>query len=551
MGWSSWNTYALNISESLICKQADAMAGNGLVAAGYRYVNIDDGYWNGRAADGQLIVNQSLFPHGMKYVADYIHSLGLKAGIYSDAGDNTCGSGNTSSYGLGVGFAGHEGADCRTYFADWGYDFIKVDYCGGTHMGLNEHDQYVKIGTELRSLEQQLGHKIHYNICRWAYPGTWVDSIADSWRITEDINCSWASLKNIIMQNMQMSAYSYKGHFNDMDMLEVGRGLTEEEDKTHFGLWCIFNSPLMIGCDMTAIDAKTMKLLTNKSLIAVNQDTLYQQAYPIRYYNNCYVLVRDVEQAQGLKRVFAVYNPDDADHQVRVAFSQLLLSGNIKLRDLFDERDTAISSTTHITVKVPAHGTRIYEVTGEKRLEQTRYEAENAYIGTYQEIYNNETLETGVYRESDAYSSRWKAGWLGKSDKNDLQFRNVYSQTGGTYSLTIAAFSAEDRTINVDVNGEPAGSVVVNTGGWETRGTTTLEIKLNKGTNVIRLYNATAWRPDIDYIDLKLLSGTGIRSIRDSKAAEGSTYLLNGQKVEGRPNGYHGILIRNGKKVIK
>ena len=151
MGWSSWNTFALNINEDLIKGQAVAMHQNGLQKAGYLYVNIDDGYWDGRGEDGHLRLNTKLFPNGMRPLVDYIHQLGLKAGIYSDAGDNTCGSQNRHPWGVGVGFAGHEEQDCKLYFIDWDFDFIKVDYCGGNHLRLDEREQYTKISNAIKT----------------------------------------------------------------------------------------------------------------------------------------------------------------------------------------------------------------------------------------------------------------------------------------------------------------------------------------------------------------------------------------------------------------
>lgn len=160
MGWSSWNTFGIGINEKVIYGQADEMVKLGLDKAGYKYINIDDGYWDGRGKDGNLRVNTKLFPNGMKAVADYIHSKGLKAGIYSDAGDNTCASeGGKKAYGAGVGFAGHEYQDCKLYFNDWGYDFIKVDYCGGNHLGLDERKQYTKIGDAIKRCEKETGKK--------------------------------------------------------------------------------------------------------------------------------------------------------------------------------------------------------------------------------------------------------------------------------------------------------------------------------------------------------------------------------------------------------
>ena len=155
------------------------------------------------------------------------------------------------------------------------------------------------------------------NACRWAYPGTWADNAGFSWRTTGDIYDGWASVKGILAENLYLSAYCYDGHYNDMDMLEVGRSMTTEEDKTHFGMWCIMNSPLLIGCDMTNIKSTTLNLLKNKELIALNQDTLYQQAYVAGLVNGCYILVKDIETLNGNKRAFAVYNPNDAGKSVR------------------------------------------------------------------------------------------------------------------------------------------------------------------------------------------------------------------------------------------
>ena len=278
MGWSSWNTFALNINEEVIKSQADAMVATGLDKAGYKYINIDDGYWDGRAEDGHLRLNTKLFPSGMRSLVDYIHARGLKAGIYSDAGDNTCGSGNSAAWGCGVGFYQHEEADCKTYFDEWDYDFIKVDYCGGNHVGLDVQAQYTKIGNAIKACQKQ---GVVYNLCRWAYPGTWASDIADSWRTTGDITCTWKSVKSIIKENLYLSAFTGGGHYGDLDMLEMGRTLTYAEETTHMGIWCIMSSPLLIGCDMTQLKGNSLKLLTNSDLISINQDTLGLSAHQL------------------------------------------------------------------------------------------------------------------------------------------------------------------------------------------------------------------------------------------------------------------------------
>lgn len=186
MGWSSWNTYRVNISDSLIMSQADALVSTGLKDAGYRYINIDDGYFGERDSAGYMQPHPQRFPNGVKCVAEHIHSLGLKAGIYSDAGANTCGSRyDNDENGFGAGMYGHERQDARLYFKDWGFDFIKIDYCGaGQELNLDEQRRY----TEIRNAIDAEGcSDVAINVCRWAFPGTWAANLAGSWRISQDI----------------------------------------------------------------------------------------------------------------------------------------------------------------------------------------------------------------------------------------------------------------------------------------------------------------------------------------------------------------------------
>ena len=320
MGWSSWNTFGLNINEQLIKQQANAMVTRGLLAVGYDHVNIDDGYFGGRdATTGKLKIHPQRFPNGLKVVVDYIHERGLKAGIYSDAGRNTCGSMfGGDAIGKGVGMYEHDQQDADLFFNELGFDFIKVDFCGGSyyhnedHLVLDEQARYTAIAEAIRNTGRT---DVRMNACRWAYPGTWIDGQAFSWRTTGDINCSWGSVKDILAENLYMSAYCSRGHYNDMDMLEVGRTLTAEEDKTHFGMWCIMNSPLLIGCNVASVGTTALNLMKNQELIALNQDTLYQQAYVAGYQDGCYLLVKDLERRDSTLRAFAVYNPTEV--QVR------------------------------------------------------------------------------------------------------------------------------------------------------------------------------------------------------------------------------------------
>lgn len=507
MGWSSWNTYGLNINEQLIKEQADAMVSSGLKDAGYQFINIDDGFWNGRAKDGSLIIDTKKFPNGMRAVSDYIHSVGLKAGIYSDAGDNTCGSQNRDPYGLNVGLFRHEADDSKTYFIDWNYDFIKVDFCGGVHLNLDDKVQYAKISNAIKNCGRD---DIQFNICRWAFPGTWAENLADSWRTTGDIWDSWESVANILKENLYMSAYCRNGHYNDMDMLEVGRSMTPTEDATHFAMWCIMSSPLLVGCDMRNMKPETIELLTNPDLIALNQDPLHLQAYVAYKQNDCYVMVKDIENRFGNTRAIAVYNPSSVPRSVNLDFEKLELGGAVALRDLLKQNDLGnFESKYHVTI--PSHGVAVLKAIAETRLERERYEGECGYITDYQETANNELMRTGIYVEDNSCSGGYKAGWLGYKPENDLVFEDVYSKDGGDYEMTIGYLSAEDREIIVDVNGEEAGMIIANSGGYDKVKTSTIPIKLKKGVNTIRLSNPGYFMPDIDYFDLKRsLSNTEI-----------------------------------------
>ena len=510
MGWSSWNAFGFQISDQIIRQQADAMVASGLKDAGYTYINIDDGYFGGRDEDGNLLIHPTRFPNGMRPVVDYIHSLGLKAGIYSDGGENTCASyfgGDT--IGVGVGLWGHDRADCRLFFHDLDFDFIKIDFCGGSpyhnkdKRRLSERDRYTDIYQAILAAGKP---GVFVNVCRWDYPGTWVSQVGGSWRTTHDIACNWKNVADIIQQNLYLSAYSSKGHYNDMDMLEVGRGLTPEEDKTHFALWCIMNSPLLVGCDMTKVAPEALALMANKRLIALNQDPLSQQAYPCQKVQGCFVLVKDVETLRGHKRALAIYNPADTEvKNVQLALSDIDLAGKATVTDLYtgEEVKKAIAKG-YLTVKaIPAHGTAIYTVEAETRLDRTIYEAESAYNPSYQELENHQTAHTGIYAHDDRCRSGMKAAWLGGNEDNRLDFRHIYSTEGGEKTLTLAYLSGDDRTVTVEVNGHKVAKLTCNSGGYDQVGTVSVPIRLNPGENVVTLRNNRRPMPDVDYIEVK------------------------------------------------
>ncbi len=555
MGWSSWNTYGVNINEALIKRQTDAMIQKGLKGAGYDHINIDDGYFGGRnKTTGQLLIHPTRFPNGLKGLVDYIHKKGLKAGIYSDAGRNTCGSMfNGDAIGKGVGLYEHDQQDADFFFKELGFDFIKVDFCGGSyyhnedHLVLDEQQRYTAIAQAIRNTGR---NDVRMNACRWAYPGTWIDGQAFSWRTTGDINCSWESVRDIIKENLYLSAYCSRGHYNDMDMLEVGRTLSAEEDKTHFAMWCIMSSPLLIGCDLTTINSTALSLLKNKELIALNQDPLCLQAYVAGFQNGCYIVVKDVETLHGTKRAFAVFNPTDQAQRVAVSFSDLDLGGEVELRDVLQKKALGSFADSY-EVSVPRHGTRIYVAAAAARLERTRYEAEAGYNSVYQEIKNNQSEKTATYETNNACSGGYKAGWLGSREQNDLQWRDVYSHEGGEYRLTIGYLCGENRNIAVSVNGQRVQTLSCNSGGWDKVGRKSLTIHLQPGQNTIRLSNATAWMPDIDYIDVVRTVPAAVVQPKAVSTSEARSKAYDVKGHNATETYGRGVVVVNGRKILQ
>lgn len=499
MGWSSWNTFSVNISEDIIKGQADAMVNQGLKDVGYQYINIDDGFQYGRTAEGKVCIHPQRFPNGLKVVSDYIHSKGLKAGIYSDAGDCTCGSiSNGDVKNTNVGMYGYEQVDADYYFKELEFDFIKVDYCGGRHLELNEQEQY----TAIHNAIVNTGRDVRYNLCRWAYPGTWCHDVSTSWRTTGDIYDGWNSVKGILAENLYLSAYCYDGCYNDMDMLEVGRSMSEEEDKTHFGMWCIMSSPLLIGCNMATIKERALNLLKNQELIALNQDPLGLQAYVVQHIGETYVLVKDILTLHGKTRAVALYNPSDREEEMCISFSEVDLGGKVRVRDLFEHQDLGEKEGA-LSVVVPPHATRIYKLEAEQRLDRYMYEAETAFLHDYQEVYNNQSLGTAVYEKSSSASGGAFVGWLGGKRSNSLLWKDVCVIEEGDYVAHFCATSGESRSFTVVLNGEEVGTVNVMTNSWSTFKEHDLTLHLKAGSNSIEIYNENGWMPNVDYLSIE------------------------------------------------
>ena len=313
MGWSSWNCFRTNISEEKLKRQFDALVSTGLAACGYVYANTDDGFFGGRGEDGRLRFHKERFPNGIKVLADYAHSLGLKAGIYSEAGATSCGYyyDNEGENGVNVGLVGHEEEDLSLFFEECGFDFLKVDWCGALREGVDEKAVYLKVGRIIDELRKKTNKPIVYNICRKFFPGEWAVEIADSWRVAADIQPNFASLLKQIDYIKPLRRFCAPGHVNDLDMMQIGNGLSPEEERTHFAMWCMMSTPLMIGCDLTTISEETLAVLKNEELIALNQDAACLQAYAVKEFKDAAgallgeVWVKDIASEQGAAKAIA------------------------------------------------------------------------------------------------------------------------------------------------------------------------------------------------------------------------------------------------------
>ncbi len=344
MGWNSWNKFAGKVTDQLIRETADAMATNGMKDAGYVYVNIDDTWEAGRDTQGNIQTN-SKFPD-MKALADYVHSKGLKLGIYSSPGPKTC-----------ANFEGsyrHEEQDAKTYAA-WGIDYLKYDWCSGSQV-YDYHSMpavYAKMGRAL----QATGRPIVYSLCQYGvFNGPhWGESVGGNlWRTTGDISDNWKSMSHIGFElQLDLGYYAGPGHWNDPDMLEVGNGgMTDTEYRTHMSLWSLLAAPLLAGNDLRHVTPAIMEILTNKEVIAIDQDALGKQAQRLSKNGGLEVWARPL--ADGSEAV-GLFNRGAASAKVTASKSDLKINGDFSVRDLWAHADRGKFGDA-FSADVPSHG---------------------------------------------------------------------------------------------------------------------------------------------------------------------------------------------------
>ena len=366
MGWSSWNCFGTNINEDQIKEIADLMVSTGMRDAGYVYLNLDDGWQVSRDEDGKIVPDEKAFPNGIKALADYIHSKGLKFGLYSCAGSQTC--------ACRPGSRGYQFQDAITY-ARWGVDYLKYDWCFDE--GQSPKAAYKTMSDALKSC----GRPIVFSICEWgnSRPWEWAQGVGHLWRTTGDICNSFDGINHwgatgvcgIIDKNAGLAQYAGPGHWNDPDMLQVGNGvLTMDENRAQFSMWSMMAAPLIAGNDLRKMDKETLAILTNKEVIAVDQDTLGRQG--IRY-----MKVGDhetwIKELSGGEGAVCFFNRDEEPWEFELNWAKDIYYGQIlpwqqpyKVRDLWLHKDLG-STKDKMKIKVPAHGVVLFLLTPENK----------------------------------------------------------------------------------------------------------------------------------------------------------------------------------------
>eukprot|EP01018_Ginkgo_biloba_P017177 Gb_38041 [translate_table: standard] len=352
MGWNSWNHFGCNINENIIRETADALVSTGLSKLGYEYVNIDDCWAElNRDQHGRLVARASQFPSGIKALADYVHSKGLKLGIYSDAGYYTCQK--------QPGSLGHEQADADT-FAAWGVDYLKYDNCYND--GSKPEDRYPK----MRDALLRTGRPIFFSLCEWGVdvPATWAPEIGSSWRTTGDIEDKWESIISRADQNNAWAHYARPGGWNDPDMLEVGNGhMTGEEYGSHFSIWALMKAPLLIGCDVRSMTKVTYRILSNREVIEVNQDPLGIQGQKVSKQGDLEVWAGPLSN----NRVAVIlWNRSSSRATITANWKDIGLkpSAVVRVRNLWRHRVLTGSHQGSLTASVKPHACKILEKEG-------------------------------------------------------------------------------------------------------------------------------------------------------------------------------------------
>ncbi|WP_225992811.1 carbohydrate-binding protein [Actinomadura rudentiformis] len=485
MGFNNWNTTACRpeFNEAMVKAIADIFVSRGLKDVGYEYVNIDDCWAEPqRDANGDLVPHRTRFPNGIKAVADYVHSKGLKFGIYTSAGTKTC-----NGAGGFPGALNNEQRDADL-FASWGVDYLKYDNCN--NQGVDAQVRY----TRMRDALANTGRPITYSICEWGRTGPprvweWGKDVGNLWRTTGDISDNWTSMIGKAQANRSLARYAGPGHWNDPDMLEVGNGgMTPAEYRTHFSLWAVMAAPLLIGSDLREVSEDTFTILKNTDVIAVDQDKLGRQATVVSASGGHVVYSKVLANGD---RAVALSNETTATATIGTTAAAIGLGGSASytLKDLWTK--STRKTTGAVSASVPGHGTVLYRVS--RGGTSQRYEAEDA----------TSVSGSTVDRNHSGYSGK---GFVNTPNATGsyVQFTVNAAQAGRhTLAFDYAHAGTADRPASLSVNGTAAGTVpFAPTGAWSLWRTATAAVSLNAGANTIRLTaTGTGGLPNLDYLD--------------------------------------------------
>jgi alpha-galactosidase len=475
MGWASWNHFFCDYTDQTIRDQADALVSSGMRDLGYRYLLIQECIAPARDAAGSVLVDGKRFPHGMKDLVDYVHSRGLKAGIYTDIGPNTCaGKPFQGSYG-------YEQQDANT-FAAWGIDFIEMDYCNRPE-GVTGRTIYERMAAAI----QKTGRPMLFYICSWGNesPWTWAQGKAQLWRTEGDISpnknrVDWTSVVKNFESNARHAVFSAANSWNDPDMMEVGNpGLTPDEAQTHFSMWVISAAPLWAGNDLTDMTDSIRSIYTNSEAIAIDQDPLGAGVSKVKEYGNgLEVWMKPLGTFGSGTDAVLLLNLTAAPAEVAVQWSDLELSGRAAVRDLCAHKELGEFRDGY-KARIPAHGSVLLKVSGEFSWTQgATYEAE--WPGN---VRGGDAALIPCPECSQGYAVALHGGGKG-SQGSSLAFTHIGVPASGRYwmNLAYAYNDSGDKTVQMQVNGGQPADIQLP---GAVFGSTRIPVELNKGDNSI------------------------------------------------------------------
>ncbi|MCK9183323.1 MAG: carbohydrate-binding protein [Fibrobacteraceae bacterium] len=533
MGWNSWNVFHENINEKQIHEIADVMVSSGMRDAGYIYLNLDDNWMaKTRDANGNLQADPTRFPSGMKALGDYIHSKGLKFGIYGDRGLRTCHHYNNSSSfpNSQSGSYLKEERDAKM-FASWGVDYLKYDNCEPAS-GSNQQQDYER----MRDALLNSGRDIVFSICAWGYQD-WMPKTGNLWRTTGDIGNAWSiptgffrGIVEIVDENEKHYTVAGPGHWNDPDMLQVGNGvLTMDESRAHITMWAMMAAPLLTGSDLRSMTTEVKSIYMNAEMIAVDQDSAGIAGHRLSAENSKEIWVRPLGSETSGVMAVALFNRNSSAATIDLDFSKLGISGDVTVRDIWNKKDLGVLNGS-LSAEVPAHGTAFLKISSKivpqgpfdslhiaaipGKIEAENYDAGNSGLAYYDKDSEN---KGGEYREDGVDITKDSAGnyIVGYTEAEEWLEYTVNVKAKGTYNFSARVSSGADNSsfmLFVDDKAIADTVKVPNGGNWDTytevSGKTS---EIAEGSHILKIL-ITGNYANLDWIEFKDTNTTSIQN---------------------------------------